>query len=299
MCGVVKPEHRERRHVMGKLRDQMEMDMKLRRLSPKTISCYLGCMKKVAVHFGKSPAELGDEEIRGYLHYLMEVRKASQSVVVQNYSALKFFFEKTLEKPWNVSKIPRCRQRRKLPGVLTKQEVESIFSATKNLKHRAILMTIYSGGLRISEATRLKVSDIDSGRMMIRVNEGKGLKDRYTLLGERNLEMLRRYYKAYRPLDWLFPGRKPSEPVSVSAVQRVFKTSLLEAGIKKKASVHTLRHCFATHLLESGTDLYYIQRLLGHTSAGTTSVYLHITGRDLRKIRSPIDLLGDDQKPTP
>ncbi len=282
---------------MGKLRDQMEMDMRLRRFSPKTIACYLACMKGVARHFRKSPAELGDEEIRAYLHYLMEERKASQSVLVQSYSALKFFFENTLQKQWNAFRIPRCKQRRKLPGVLTREEVESILSATKNLKHHAILMTIYSAGLRIGEVTRLKVSDIDSGRMMIRVNEGKGLKDRYTLLGERNLEMLRRYWKAYRPLEWLFPGRNASEPVSISAIQRVFKTSLEKAGIKKKASVHTLRHCFATHLLESGTDLYYIQRLLGHKSAGTTSVYLHITGKDIGKIKSPIDSWVENQEP--
>jgi site-specific recombinase XerD len=282
---------------MGKLRDQMEMDMKLRRFSPKTITCYLACMKGVAKHFRKSPAELGDEEIRAYLHYLMEERKASQSVLVQTYSALKFFFENTLQKQWNAIRIPRCKQRRKLPGVLTREEVESILSATKNLKHRAILMTIYSAGLRIGEVTRLKVSDIESGRMMIRVNEGKGLKDRYTLLGERNLEMLRRYWKAYRPLEWLFPGRNASDPVSISAIQRVFKTSLAKAGIKKKASVHTLRHCFATHLLESGTDLYYIQRLLGHKSAGTTSVYLHITGKDIGKIKSPLDSWVENQEP--
>jgi site-specific recombinase XerD len=282
---------------MGKLRDQMEMDMRLRRFSPKTVTCYLACMKGVAKHFRKSPAELGDEEIRRYLHYLMEERKASQSVLVQTYSALKFFFENTLQKQWNAFRIPRCKQRRKLPGVLTREEVESILSATKNLKHRAILMTVYSAGLRIGEVTRLKISDIESGRMMIRVNEGKGLKDRYTLLGERNLEMLRCYWKAYRPLEWLFPGRNASEPVSISAIQRVFKTSLAKAGIKKKASVHTLRHCFATHLLESGTDLYYIQRLLGHKSAGTTSVYLHITGKDIGKIKSPIDVSVENQEP--
>jgi integrase/recombinase XerD len=289
--------HLERRHVMGKLRDRMEMDMKLRRLSRRTIDCYLACMKNVAVYFSKSPAELDEEEIRGYLHHLIEERKASQAVISQSYSALKFFFEKTLQKEWNVSRIPRSRQRRKLPGVLTKHEVELIFSATGNLKHRAIFMTVYSAGLRVGEVTRLKVSDIDSERMMIRVNEGKGLKDRYTLLGERNLEILRLYYKGYRPLEWLFPGRNRSAPVSVSCVQRAFKASVQKAGIKKKASVHTLRHCFATHLLESGTDLYYIQRLLGHKSSSTTSVYLHVTGRDLSKIRSPIDLLGDDQKP--
>jgi len=176
MLGVVKPKHRERRHVMGKLRDQMEMDMKLRGMSPKTISCYLTCVKNVAVHFRKSPAELGDEEIRSYLHYLMEEKKASQSVLVQTYSALKFFFEKTLQKDWNASRIPRSKQRKKLPGVLSREEVESIFSATGNLKHRAILMTIYSAGLRVGEVTRLKVSDIDSERMTLRVEQGKGQK---------------------------------------------------------------------------------------------------------------------------
>jgi integrase/recombinase XerD len=282
---------------MGKLRDQMEMDMRLKGMSPKTISSYLGCMKSVAVHFGKSPADLSDEEIRAYLYHLIEERKASQAVISQSYSALKFFFEHTLQRQWNHARIPRSKQRKKLPGVLSREDVESIFSATKNLKHRAILMTIYSAGLRIGEATRLKVSDIDSGRMMIRVNEGKGLKDRYTLLGERNLELLRTYWKAYRPSEWLFPVNDSSEPVSISAVQRVFSASLRKAGIRKKASVHTLRHCFATHLLDSGTDLYYIQRLLGHKSAGTTSVYLHITGKDIGKIKSPIDSSGGNQEP--
>jgi integrase/recombinase XerD len=283
---------------MGELRDRMEMDMKLRRLSPKTIACYLGCMKGVAKHFRKSPAELGEEEIRGYLRYLMEEKKASQSVLVQTYSALKFFFEKTLQREWNGSRIPRSKQRKKLPGVLSREEVESILSATGNLKHRAILMTIYSAGLRVSEAARLKVLDIDSERMTIRVNEGKGLKDRYTLLGERNLEILRSYCKVCRPTEWLFPGKVGTTPISVSSIQRLFQTCVLKAGIKKKASVHTLRHSFATHLLEAGTDLYHIQRLLGHKSASTTTVYLHVTGKDLSKIRSPIDFKGEDQKPT-
>jgi integrase/recombinase XerD len=299
MWGVVDLRHLERRHVMGELRDRMEKDMKLRRLSPRTIATYLVWMKNVALYFRKSPAKLSDEEIRDFLYYLIEERKASQAGISQCYSALKFFFERTLQREWNHQRIPRSKQRKKLPGVLSRQEVESIFSATENLKHRAILMTIYSAGLRISEATRLKVSDIDSGRMTIRVSEGKGLKDRYTLLGERNLELLRLYYKAYRPSGWLFPGRDPSEPIDVSSVQRVFKVCLYKAGIKKKASVHTLRHSFATHLLESGIDLYYIQRLLGHKSAGTTSVYLHVTGKDIGKIRSPIDLPGEDPKPTP
>ena len=150
--------------------------------------------------------------------------------------------------------------------VLSLNEVEAIFTATQNLKHRAILMTIYSSGLRISEAVHLKVTDIDSSRMMVRVR-GKGDKDRYTLLGKRTLEILRVYWEVYRPDDWLFPGRNLAEPISVSSIQKVFKKSVEKAGIKKAATVHTLRHSFATHLLQKGTDLYFIQRFLGHSAA--------------------------------
>lgn len=180
--------------------------------------------------------------------------------------------------------------------VLSQEEVRSILAATDNLKSLAILANIYSGGLRLSEAAELKVAEIDSQRMTIRVR-GKGDKDRYTLLGKNALEMLRSYWKVYRPSDWLFPSRNPKEPISVSSIQKVFKTSLGQTGIRKPASVHTLRHCFATHLLESGCDLYYIQRLMGHSSVKTTSVYLHVTRKDLHKIVSPIDLLELPDKP--
>lgn len=281
---------------MGKLCDEMRMDMELKNFSPRTVACYLACVKDFTVHFGRSPAEMGDDEIREYLYYLIKQKKASQSSMNQNYSALKFFYETTLQRPWNTSKIPRGKQRKRLPVVLSKQEVQSIFSVTSNLKHRAILMTIYSGGLRVSEAAHLKVADVDSKRMTIHVR-GKGDKDRYTLLGKRTLEILRVYWKVYRPDEWLFPGRILAEPINVSSIQKTFKKSLHKAGIKKAASVHTLRHSFATHLLQGGTDLYYIQRFLGHSAASTTSIYLHITGKDLGKIKSPIDLIADDDKP--
>ena len=188
-------------------------------------------------------------------------------------------------------RIPRSKQHKKLPVVLCMEEVQSLLRSVGNLKHRAILTTIYSGGLRLGEATRLKVSDIDGKRMVILVRQAKGNKDRYTLLGEETLELLRLYYKACRPVEWLFPSKDPAKPISGSSVQKVFKEALLKSGIRKKASVHTLRHCFATHLLESGTDLYHIQHLLGHTTAKTTSVYLHITGKDIARVKSPIDLL--------
>jgi integrase/recombinase XerD len=284
---------------MGRLQDQMRMDLELKNLSPRTRSCYLTWMRSFAIHFHRSPDELGEQEIRDYLHYLIQVKKGSQSGVSQAYSALKFFYETTLKRDWNGFRIPRVQKGKKLPVVLSQQEIQAIFSATRNLKHRVVLMTIYSAGLRISEVVHLKVSDIDSQRMTIRVQQGKGQKDRYTLLSQRTLEVLRAYWKEYRPSGWLFPGKPETEPLSVSSVQRVFEKVLLRARIKKPASVHTLRHSFATHLLEAGTDLYHIQRLLGHTSPKTTAIYLHLSRKNLGGLTSPLDLLEGIGKLTP
>ena len=284
---------------MGRLYDRMKMDMELKNLSPRTIKMYLCWMKQYTIHYGKSPDQLGDEEIRGYLYYLLKDKKASQSSMNQAYSALKFFYETTLQRQWNGSKIPRSKVPKKLPVVLSQNEVLRIFSATKNLKHRAALMVIYSGGLRVGEAVRLKLSDIDRERMSIRVRQGKGAKDRYTILGERALEVLREYWHAYHPQDWLFPGEKAGNYLSVSSIQCAFRGCLSRACISKKASVHTLRHSFATHLLEHGIDLYFIQRFLGHTSSKTTSVYIHVARKNIANLKSPIDFLDDYEKPKP
>jgi len=279
--------------MMGALYDQMKMDLELKNYSPKTVSCYLHWMLQFVRHHRRSPLEMGDQEIRDYLHHLIKVKKVSQSSINQAYSAMKFFYATTLERTWNDIKIPRIKNSKKLPIVLSMEEVKALLECIDNLKHRSILTTIYSGGLRVGEATRLKVSHLDSKRMTIRVEDGKGSKDRYTLLGHHTLFLLRTYWMTYRPDEWLFPGGKPGQPISVSSVQSVFKKALAKAGIRKKASVHTLRHSFATHLLESGTDLYYIQHLLGHTTANTTAIYLHITGKNLARVRSPIDLFEE------
>ena len=281
---------------MGELREKMKKGMELRNFSIRSIESYLGWMKSYTLHYGMSPEKLGDDDIRNYLYYLLKEKKAAQSSINQAYSALKFFYEKTLARSWNEEKIPRSKVPKRLPVVLSKEEIQGIFSRTANLKHRAIFMTIYSGGLRLNEATHLKPTDIDSQRMTIKVR-GKGDKERYTLLGEKALDILRTYWKVYRPSEYLFPSRVPGGPISGSSVQRAFKSSLHKAGVRKRASVHTLRHSFATHLLESGTDLFYIQRLLGHTTAKTTAVYLHVTRKDLTTIKSPIDLLEDPDKP--
>lgn len=281
---------------MGRLQERMKMDMELKNLSLRTMQAYLGWARAFVVHYGKSPEHMGHNEIRDYLHYLLKDKKASQSSVNQAYSALKLLYQITLRRQWDPLKIPRSKVRKRVPVVLSRKEVERLFSAVHNLKHRAIVMTIYSGGLRLAEATNLRACDIDSERMTIRVR-GKGDKQRYTLLGKRTLDILRTYWSVYHPKQWLFPSRGLDRPLSHSSVQRAFKEALRRSGIKKRASVHTLRHSFATHLLEAGTDLYYIQRLLGHSTAKTTAVYLHVARKDLGRIVSPIDLLQEPEQP--
>jgi integrase/recombinase XerD len=279
---------------MGKLRDKMTKDMELRGFSPRTIETYLSWVERLSKHYRKSPDELGDDDIRNFLHYLLKERNAKQATVNLAYNALRFFYKTTLEQEWNDVKIPRSKQPKKLPVVLSMEEVQSIFKNTENLKHKALLMTIYSGGLRVNEAANLKIGDIDSKRMMIKVR-GKGSKDRYTLLGERTLGILRSYWKEYQPTSYLFPSIKKENPLDKSTIGKIFKKSADLSKIQKKASPHTLRHSFATHLLECGADLYYIQRLLGHSSSSTTTIYLHVAKRDVVKIKSPIDLLKDEE----
>ena len=218
---------------MGKYRDAMLMEMRLKGFSPKTVKAYLENMRSFVSYYGKSPVQLGEEEIRGYLHYLFAQRGSSYSTVNIAYSALRFFYTKTLRREWNVEKIPRPHDKRRLPTLLDTSEVKRIFEAVPNLKHRTILMTIYSAGLRVSEAVHLKVGDIDSRRMQIRLDQAKGNKDRYTILSEVLLRVLRHYWRFYRPRYWLFPGRRPDQPISISAIQRVFRRAKQDAGIVK------------------------------------------------------------------
>ncbi len=279
---------------MGRLREEMKGDLELRGLSPETQKIYLYYVTNFSRYFNRSPYHLGKREIKEYLLYLLREKKASASTVNLCYSALKFLYARTLKREEIMEKIPRLRSTKKLPVVLERQEVESLFSVTSNLKHRAILMLIYSSGLRLREASYLKVSDIDSKRMVLRIRQGKGRKDRYTLLSTLALEVLRKYWRHCRPKEWLFPGRLSDKPLSVRSIQRVFKKARTLAGITKPATVHTLRHSFATHLLEQGTDLYRIQLLLGHRSLKTTAIYLHVSRKELVRIVSPLDFIPNN-----
>lgn len=225
------------------------------------------------------------------MRYLVMERNITESYQNQAINAIKFYYERVLGGQRKIYLIERPRRDTKLPVVFSTDEVVAILKCTQNIKHRAILMVIYSGGLRISEAANLKISDIDSKRMQIRIVSAKGDKDRYTLLSEKALNTLREYYKVYRPAQWVFEGVTGERPYSVRSIQQILKAAVKRAGINKKVTVHTLRHSFATHLLEQGTDIRYIQSLLGHASTRTTEIYTHITTSGFGKIKSPMDRL--------
>ncbi|MCB2341116.1 tyrosine-type recombinase/integrase [Clostridium estertheticum] len=278
---------------MSVLREKMKMDMELKGYSPKTIKNYIGHVSNFAKYYNKSPELLREKEIREYLHYCITERKLREGTVNYINASLKFFYTKTLNRYWNMDKIFRIKEPRRLPAILSPEEVKSIFDATENLKHKAILMTIYSAGLRVSEVCNLKITDIDSKNMQILIKEGKGKKDRYSLLSNANLEILREYWKRYHPTEYLFSGRYRTDAITPRSVQRVMEKSIKKTKITKKASIHTLRHSFATHLLDAGTDICYIQRLLGHTRITTTTIYLHLRRMDLLNIKSPLDILLD------
>jgi len=268
-----------------------EYILKLRELrySENTIRNYTSLFAEFINYFASfDPKDIEEEKIMLFMQYLVIDRKASISYQNQSINAIKFYYEKILRGNRKVYLIDRPRSEKKLPEVLSEEEIARLFEVTENLKHRAILMLAYSGGLRLSELVSAKITDIDSKRMQIRVEQSKGKKDRYTLLSVKLLEVLREYFTQYRPRVYLFEGMN-GEQYAVRSIQIIMKTSLAKAGIKKRVSMHSLRHSFATHLLEAGTDLRYIQSLLGHESSKTTEVYTHITTKGFDQIISPLD----------
>jgi integrase/recombinase XerD len=277
---------------MGKLQEQMKTDLVLKGYSPNTIRLYLHCIRNFAKYFMRPPAEMGENEIRQFMLYLTQERKVSAFVQSTHVNALKFLYRTTLRHPHIVEHLPQPKRPKTLPQILTMQEVLRFFAAIKSARYKALLGILYGAGLRISEVCTLKPSDIDSQRMLIHVRRGKGNKDRYVLLGETMLTLLREYYqKARRKGDYLFPGQKPQNPLTPAAIRKVFIKVAAKAGLSKKITPHTLRHSFATHLLETGYDLRVVQTLLGHTSIQTTQRYTHVTDRILSLTRSPLDLI--------
>lgn len=261
---------------MSALRERMITDLRVRNYSPRTIECYIRCVARFAQHCGRSPTALGPEQIRTYQEHLVATKHASWTTVNQTVCALRFLYSVTLQRPTTIEFIPFPRQPKTLPVVLSRTEVARFLAAVAHPKHRAVLTTMYATGVRLTEALQLRLSDVDSARSCVRVAQGKGQQDRYTLLPPTLLEALRAYWRLTRPASWLFPGRRPDQPLTPTAIQRRCGPAARRAGLAKRVSTHTMRHCFATHLLEAGVDLRTIQQLLGHRYLETTAIYLHI-----------------------
>ena len=247
-------------------------------------------MAELALHYGRSPDLISIEEVRDFIHHLITQRKIAFSTCNTRLAGIRFFYQQVLRRDDFPLRVPAKRSGR-LPEPLSRTEIARLFEATTNTKHRVLLMTTYGGGLRVAELVHLKPHDIHSERMLIRVNQGKGHKDRYTLLSPRLLEELRAYWREYRPKEWLFPNRDGSGPLPVDTVQKLFYRAKERARIRHGHGIHSLRHSFATHLMEAGVDLPTIQRLMGHNRLSTTAQYLHVTCKHLGRIASPLELL--------
>lgn len=276
---------------MTPLRQRMIQDLRIRNYAPRTIHMYVGRVAAFALYFRQSPEVLGPPHIRQYQVHLIEEARVSWPVFNQSVCALRFFYKTTLGKDWAVEHLPYAKQPKRLPVVLSVAEVGKVLSAVEDLKHRTVLETMYATGLRISEALHLRVSDIDSARMVVRVEQGKGRKDRYVTLSPTLLTRLREYWKVYRPEHWLFPNKSAAGPLAERTLRAALLRARKKAGLLKAVKTHTLRHSFATHLLEAGVDLRTIQLLLGHRSLNTTAIYLHVASNTLQETVQAKDLL--------
>ena len=277
---------------MGRFHDRMDEDLRIRGYSANTRASYLRCVRHFVRHFMRPPDQLTPEHVRQYQLYLTRDRRVSWPYFNQVVCALRFFYRQVLKKDWAVAQIPYQRTGRTLPEILSPQEVTALFRATPNLKHRALLMTMYAGGLRVSEVTRLRITDIDSQRMVIRIEQGKGRKDRYVMLSPHLHRVLQEYWRARRPRPLLFPG-PTGRPLTRESVNRLFHQARRRATITKHVYPYSLRHACATHLLESGTNIRVIQTLLGHRSLRTTQRYTHVATTFLQDTQSPLDRLPD------
>ena len=275
----------------SELRRRMIQDMRLRNLAPRTQQEYVRWVIKFGKFWNRSPQRLGPEEIRGWLVHLVETEKKSVSTYTVAAAALRFLYEKTLDQQWALRYIPLPKREKKLPDVLSQEEVAEFLDVQLTLMEIALLSATYGGGLRTAEVSRLKVTDIDSGRMAIKVVQGKGRRDRYVALSKRLLEDLRNYWKESRPSTWLFPNRKGNGPMSADAVRRVCRRAANAAALNKKVTPRTLRHCFATHQWERGEDLSKIAAAMGHRSVRTTSIYTRIGTNAVCAMMSPLDCL--------
>jgi len=284
---------------MTTLRMRMDNDMLVRGMAERTREAYLAAVARLARHYRRSPDQLSPQEVQAYLVHMLREEQLAWSTCNIAVHAFRFLYHTTLGRPAPAFTIPGPKQPKKLPVILSSEEVRRVIEGTVTRKQRALLATTYAAGLRVSEVVRLKLGDIDAQRMSLRIEQGKGAKDRDTLLSPRLLEELRAYWRQYRPARWLFPARGGKGPMDPSTAQKLYYAAKLRAGITKRGGIHALRHAFATHLLEAGTDLHTIQRLLGHGHLGTTMRYFHLAQRTVLKTLSPLEWLDQATPPPP
>lgn len=276
---------------MTELRRRMLEDMKLHGLAASTQQIYINAIRALAKHFNRPPDQINEQEIRQFFVHLTEVRKLSASTIRTYLFAIKFLYQRTLRRQWPVLNLLRVKHPKKLPTVLSQSEVWRLLDLVRRPAARMSLIMMYSCGLRVSEATRLRAADIDSRRMVVCVRAGKGTRDRNIPLPTRTLDLLRQYWSKYRPATWLFPAEDPAKPIRPGSVRKCLQAALPEAGISKRVSCHTLRHSYATHLLEQGVNLRSIQALLGHRSCRTTFIYMHLTEATMQAVHGAVNTL--------
>ena len=284
---------------MTELRSQYIAFLELKNYSQKTITSYVHVIKKFSEYLGYSPVHLTQDTIRNYLLHLKRVKKLEPKTINQHLYGLKSFCQFMIPETDIMRSFTRMREPTKQPKIISRQEVEKLIGGASNLKRKAVISLLYSSGIRGGECTRIRIADIDRDRMILHIHGGKGAKDRYALLSQRTLHILREYYRAYRPAGWLFPGNTPGKPLSQRAIQDIVKHTGWKAGVATSVSPHVLRHSFATHCLEAGVPLQVIQHLLGHSRIDTTAIYTHVSTDLLSKVKSPFDQPVPQQPQSP
>jgi len=279
------------RCAMTELRSRMIREMTLRGYSPRTQQAYVRQVVGLVRHYRRSPEQIGNDEVRLYLAHLLQERKLSWSTCAQAAFAFRFLYHQTLGRPATEFVVPAPRQPQRLPEILSREEVQRLIEAPPNPRHRLLLATTYAAGLRVSEAVRLRVRDIDPQRMTLRIEQGKGAKDRYVPLSARLLAQMRTYWESHPPRTWLFAAERADKPMHITSAQKIWMLAKVRAGIAKTGGIHSLRHAYATHLLESGQDVHTVQRVLGHRFITSTMRYFHLSQARVNAARSPFDLI--------
>lgn len=274
---------------MSALREAVLLQMRLRGFAAKTVEAYIHAMEQLWAFHRRSLERLSCEEVQRFLDEVITVRKLAWATVNVYFSAYRFLYEQVLKRPAQAFSIPPRGRSGTRPGVLSRQEVERLIEAPRSLKHRALLAMTYGSGLRVSEVVRVKLDEVDRGRMMLRVEQGKGRKDRYTVLSQRALGLLEDLWRWQRPAEFFFTGQDRLRPICVGTAQAVYYAALRTSGVRRVGGIHVLRHCFATHLMEAGVDIYTIKRWMGHAALVTTGRYMHVTAEHLARVKSPLD----------